>query len=677
MKNFKMLSAEIQTLINEEVAAFDEVMTSLLNQRGKLYARLQVANHNTAELQNEIATILKEEDKIQYSSDESVNKSLNKKFQKDLVILNKILKNPYFARIIVEENLPNGKTKQIEYKMGQFGNPDCSIVDWKHGPIAKLYYEYQEGEEYCEEIQGREREGTVILRNKIEIKDGKLAKISCHYGTFVFENNEWQEYRRKIGENGPNGLPNILSLITPEQFKLITEDADSAVLIDGIAGSGKTTIALHRLAWLMEKGNKGIEANKSIVFVHNKIIKTYIKDYLPSIGAENPNITTFMEWKEKRLKAIVFGDKDYIIQRPSGALPPGVRRVKSSMAMLRAIDVYVANNKLTTNFKDDILNILQDQETLLGYDDTKLLNRETIQNVLEYTKKNFENDILDYFDDSIALRLIQLKTGSIVPQLGAEGRDNYYHHIVVDEVQDYSALNLAIIISSVKKTSDLTLVGDIKQQSNVENVFPGWDKLMEYWKFAPTDSRYAKLSVSHRSTFPIMRLADYVSGNQRTTSGRNGKKPLWVKCIDENDGIGQLLKWLNRGLEKYPTSIIAIICNKPQDAYYAESLLSPTFGSAVRLFSDNFFSFEEGIIVSTANNVKGLEFPIVSLWNPSLKHYPENKNSQHALYIAITRAQDILSIFSWGNPCVFMPSLNSKLIYGIDRRELLRENKDK
>ena len=680
MTSETQLSSEIQSIINEEVSIFETVMTSLHEQQEKLRSRLHISAQNVAELEDDIASLTRDEDKMQFTSNESVGKTLNKKYRKDLVTINKIIKNPYFARIVVEEKLPSGQTKQIEYKMGQHSNPDCSIVDWKHAPLAKLYYEYQQGEEYFEEIQGRERNGIVVLRNKLEVKNGKLIKITCRYGTFVQQDGTWQEYSRKIGENGasPNGLPNILSLITSEQFKLITEDANSAVLIDGIAGSGKTTVALHRLAWLMEKGNKGVEAKNSLVFVHNKIIKAYINDYLPSLGAENPQITTFTEWKEVKLKEIVFKNKNYVVKRPEGKLPPGVRRVKSSMAMLKAIDDFMEYKKQKqfdffqrqegVPFRDEILEILENYERILQYDDTKLLSKEVIKDVLEYTRKNFEQGILDYFDDSIMLRLSQL----INPTA-----NNYYQHIIVDEVQDYSALNLAIIISSVKNTSDLTLVGDIQQQSRTEDSFPGWDSLMEYWKFSPADSSYAKLSVSHRSTLQIMKLADHISGNPRTTSGRKGDKPLWMHCMGENDGIEQLIRWLETNLEKYPTSIIAVVCHTTSEAHYAESLLSPTFGSVVRLFSDNVFSFEEGIIVTTAGNIKGLEFPIVCLWNPSKKQYPPTKNAQNALYIAITRAQDILSIFSWGLPCTFLPSISSKLVYGVDRRELIDEPENK
>jgi len=170
------LDPEIQSIINEETSIFETVMASLAEQQEKLLARLHISARNSAELEYAISSLIREEDKTQFASDESVGKALNKKFRKDLVTISKIIKNPYFARIVVEEKLPNGSSKQIEYKMGQFGNPDCNIVDWKHGPLAKLYYEYQENEEYFEDIQGRERNGVVLLRNKIEIKNGKLKK---------------------------------------------------------------------------------------------------------------------------------------------------------------------------------------------------------------------------------------------------------------------------------------------------------------------------------------------------------------------------------------------------------------------------------------------------------------------------------------------------------------------
>jgi DNA helicase II / ATP-dependent DNA helicase PcrA len=173
--------------------------------------------------------------------------------------------------------------------------------------------------------------------------------------------------------------------------------------------------------------------------------------------------------------------------------------------------------------------------------------------------------------------------------------------------------------------------------------------------------------VSHRSTLPIMRLADHVLGQARTSAGRPGKRPLWIHCRDQNDGTKQALRWLTRLMERHPETIAAVVCRDAAEARHVLSLLEPSFGAAVRLGDEESFLFTEGIVVTFPNAVKGLEFPNVLLWNPSAAKFPPNQASRQLLYLSITRAEENLALTTWGTSCKLLPDIYSKLIRGFDR----------
>lgn len=129
----------------------------------------------------------------------------------------------------------------------------------------------------------------------------------------------------------------------------------------------------------------------------------------------------------------------------------------------------------------------------------------------------------------------------------------------------------------------------------------------------------------------------------------------------------EAIGWLTRVIERYPDGIVAVICRTPKEARYAHGLLTPTFGSAVRLGDDSSFSFQEGILVTDIAQVKGLEFPQVLVWNPSAADYGRDERSKNLLYVAVTRAEEHLCLISWGKPSPLLPPLHSGLVRGVDR----------
>jgi DNA helicase-2/ATP-dependent DNA helicase PcrA len=662
---------ELDSLATEE-GVFKSVRTEVAQQISRAESRLFAENRRARELTSQIHDTRRVEDKALLASDEAVSHGLKDSKREEVEALKKQLENPYFARISLEEDEANGATKVIEYKLGFSANPDLRIIDWRKAPISKLYYEYKEGDEYLEEILGRERSGKVILRNRIEAAKGALRTVQNRYGTFhwnptsaAWEPTSGGVHRRKASDSH---LPEILSLITPEQFRSITVDADTAILIQGVAGSGKTTVALHRLAWLLHNDNSPLTSDQCVFLVISPALKAYVANSLPSVGISGVPINTYHEWAGKIVKALT-SEGGLIVNRPSSPIPASVLRVKRSLALLKALEGAPSKGDregsvTLPDVKRFVINVMSDVRLVLSMDESRLITEECVRETAVWTKRNFDEGMYDWADDALLLRTCQLLCGMSPSQ---SSKLKPLGHVIVDEVQDLSPPELATIVASVKSPSDLTLVGDSAQNIEREGSFPGWEKLRRYWNFSGEMSRFVSLEVSHRSTLPIMRLADHIQGRSLVKSGRNGRVPIWFKCRSESQGIEYVLSWLGKAVELYPNAVTAVLCATPEEAKFAYKMLEPTFQAIVRLGDSASFSFEEGILVTDVGQVKGLEFFSVLLWNPTTKSYPPSEYGRNLLYVAATRAEENLAIVTWGRPSPILPHFGaSKLVRSMD-----------
>jgi len=666
------LTPEEQESIKTEQAVFTTVKDRVSTQISKAEQRLYAENQRARALTSEIHETRRIEDKALLASDEGVSHALKDSKREELETLKKQLENPYFARISLEEDEPNGSTKIIEYKLGFAANPDLRIIDWRKAPISKLYYEYKEGDDYLEEILGRERSGKVLLRNRVEVERGELKTIQNRFGTFhwnaktaTWESGAGGMHRRKSTDSH---LPEILSLITAEQFRSITVDADTAILIQGVAGSGKTTVALHRLAWLLHHENSPLKPNECVFLMLSPALRRYVENSLPSAGISGVSVRTYHEWAGRTLKKLQ-GGADVALARPPTPPPAGVQRVKRSLALLKALEARlkgaVRDSAVTIErLQLDLLEVLANPSAVVSFDETRLISEGIVQEAHDWSRKNFEDGVFDWADDGLLVRACQLRTGGVLNEKSEFGA---YGHVIVDEVQDLSPIELSTIIGSVKNHKDLTLVGDTSQNIDEHGSFPGWDKLRKHWNFSGDMSKYVSLEVSHRSTLPIMRLADHIQQRSLVKAGRNGRVPIWFKTRNESHGIEHVLKWLNKAVELYPSMVTAVVCATPEEAKFAYKMLQPTFGQLVRLGDAYSFSFEEGILVTDVHQVKGLEFFSVLIWNPTTQAYGSHDYGRNLLYVAVTRAEENLCIVSWGRPAAALPPFGlSKLVRSMD-----------
>lgn len=658
--------------LQAEETIFNGVVSAITAQVATAEDRLYHENKRARALTAEIHETRRAEDKALLASDEAVSHGLKDSKREEIEVLQKQLENPYFARIVLEEDDKNDSTRVIEYKLGFSANPDLRIIDWRKAPISKLYYEYKEGDNYLEEILGRERSGTVSLRNRIDVERGNLKAVHNRFGTFYWnpKSGSWEAtsgnaHRRKTTDSQ---LPEILSLISAEQFRSITVDANTAILIQGVAGSGKTTVAIHRLAWLLHNENSPLRPDECVFLMLSPALRRYVENSLPSAGIKGIGVRTYHEWAARTLKRLQ-SSQDFSLNRPLAPPPAAVQRIKRSLALLKALEKHCTTTPTAIpctleSLKQDILAVLQRADALIEADETRLINRETVRETLEWTTAQFASDTYDWSDDALLLRACQLRAGGLVNEKGEFGT---YGHILVDEVQDLSPVELSTVIGAVKHHKDLTLVGDTSQNIDQHGSFPGWERLRKHWNFTGEMSQYVSLEVSYRSTQQIMRLANHIQQGTGVKSGRSGRTPIWFKCRNEAHGIEYVLKWLSKAVELYPTMVTAVICATPEEAKFAYKMLQPTFGPLVRLGDAYSFSFEEGILVTDVKQVKGLEFFSVLLWNPSNQNYGTNEYGRNLLYVAVTRAEENLCLVTWGRYAAALPQFGvSKLVRSMD-----------
>ena len=719
------ITEEEKKLLDEEEQELAKVQSSLIQQQKTSERRFQTEKDRARTLTSEMVATRRLEDKHQLASDEALAHKMRDFKLEELGDIEKLIENPYFARIVLEEEV-NGKIKLIQYKIGLRGNTDVRIIDWRKAPISKLYYEYQEGEEYFEIIQGREREGIILSRNKVRIEDGVLVEVTNSKGTFFKEGADWKKGLAPTRKSNASGrMPDVLSLITPEQFKSITEEADSAVLIQGIAGSGKTTVAVHRLSWLLHDGNSGLKPSDALVLLKSKVLRSYIEDSLKALGTENVPVFTYSQWIQKLVEKILAQKPKLPKEKPSYL----TFRLKCSAAMLSAIEGHVkSQSKWVLNHLRENLNLSE-----LGAHIEKCLDEQQIledaplaflsqlrslvkanpdsavypmahSNALELIEglsaglKNYKKDIIDVLSNHQAIvdaddsnfidkkyvaeakatsektfeegaldqadqpLIVLLSNLKTGKAVNHFGSTSPYGHIAIDEVQDFRPIELAAVLTSAKSKMDVTLSGDSAQDLKEGGAFQGWEQLRTHWGME--SAQYVELKVSHRSTTEIMRFSHHLINRNNTIEGRRGKPPLWYHTLNEENGYKEMAGWLETVVEKYPQSLTAVLCSSRSEVNYVHSLLEPSFGPILRIGAEDSFSFEEGVTITQTQTVKGLEFKNVLVWNVSEKAYPKRKHFRNLLYTASTRAEDNLCLISFGKQSPILPSIHSKLVRG-------------
>jgi DNA helicase II / ATP-dependent DNA helicase PcrA len=262
---------------------------------------------------------------------------------------------------------------------------------------------------------------------------------------------------------------------------------------------------------------------------------------------------------------------------------------------------------------------------------------------------------LDIGDDSLLLYLMQLKYGMLRAPGGKPVR---YEHLVIDEAQDLSVVEIQVLLGCTSELRSVTLSGDTAQRLVFDNAFSTWEELLE--RVGVAASANSTLKLGYRSTEQIMDLARHLVGETihaaELLPTRAGAAVELHRFNDQGEAVAMLSEALRSLTMREPLASVALITRYPEQARLYAEALSAAEVPAVRLVANQEFSFRAGIEVTDVTQVKGLEFDYVILLDVSTANYPETLESRHLLYIAATRAAHQLWITSVGPASSILPS---------------------
>ena len=692
--------------------------------------------------------------------------------------------SPYFARMVLEED---GRKREVLIGRSTYldSRTGVRIVDWRNAPVSRLYYRYDEGDDYEEDFGGRHVEGEVLIRRSLGIRDRELQRVTTPEGTYVLgPGGEWRrmaveqiqlqggqgtalrpEHHHKPGQLGvgvdgegrtDRFLPEITALIDARQFDLITRPNAGLVVIQGGAGSGKTTIGLHRMAYLAYQEPKRFRPDKMLIVVFNQALARYMSKVLPALGVEGVPVVTYEAWVEK-LKKVHFEamPKDYADETPSV-----VTKLKKHPVMLQLIDAHVT--KLANAVRSDLAEVLSETglatveelflqtEGLPLYERLDVLRRMatkadadisrsdtlSLQRVVERWQAS-RMDVAEAWSEVLgdlerwqtalaqtdpdafsaselrsahlwcvrrcdaALqeaerheqqlrdRLDQVEGGEIEEVVGIDGKSERevvsldreddtlllklyqrlrgplrqrkerlcYEHILVDEAQDLSPVELSVVLGTASERQSVTFAGDVAQRIYMDNGFSTWEKVFD--QLGLSHIEIEPLCISYRSTVEIMEFAQHVLGTveqgQPGRAVRSGAPVELFRFTHAGDAVGFLGEALREVVRREPLSSIAIIARHPEQAdMYYDGLVSSEVPN-VRRVADQDFVFKPGVDVTDIRQVKGLEFDYVVLLEASTAVYPNDDESRHLLHIGATRAAHQLWVMSVGDPSRLLP----------------------
>ncbi len=641
------IEVKAETIGNDEDQRWRNVHASIVEEVRRTRADYEQDRHLARDLTSQIVAARRDEDKAALASDEAVAHGLTRLRKAKSTGLESLAEQPYFARVVTQEN-----GRDVEFRLGTASFPAQRIIDWRKAPISKLYYDYREGDDFSETIQGIDREGIIKLRRGYKGIENELHRIETPQGILTHTESGWafQKGTAQLSrtEEQDGHLPPILSLITSEQFGLITRDITKPIVIQGIAGSGKTTVALHRLAWLLHEDNSSARPERCLVVMYNRSLKAYVENTLPELKIDKVPIRTFTQWADQLLNELVG-------PRPRGPLTKGreTELFKSSSVCLNLLFDFISKNQNTS------LSVV---ENLLAFYQS-LLKQDIIWRKWDLVKKELKEQtdrkVCDLQDDALLLHLIYSKHG-YYPVRRPESL-GLCDHIVIDEAQDFGMVEIRALLNAIDREKTVTIVGDVAQKIVGGRDFGSWEKLLTEAGF--TDTTPIALTVSYRSTQEIMSLAAKVRGvplseSEAYSSGRSGPVPSLIKVDHPSMMANRIGQWVAARIKDSSKSLSAVICRWPKHAQDLVDELRKLGYSSVRLGYRDQFDFSPGVVITNIQQVKGLEFRNVLVVEPSVENYQaSNPEEQNLLYVAVTRAEVRLDFIGCKKTTPLLPNL--------------------
>ena len=596
--------------------------------------------------------------------------------------LTKILAIPYFGRIDFLEKKENSKVMPIYIGIHTFYDPESRatlIHDWR-APVSSMFYDHELGEAGYRSPSG-EIKGEISLKRQYRIRGGKMefmieSALTVHDDIL----------QKELSSNADDKMKNIVATIQREQNQIIRNEDIRTLIIQGVAGSGKTSIALHRIAYLLYTFRDSISSKDILIISPNKVFSDYISNVLPELGEETVPETSMEQilsgvLEHKYKYQTYFGLVNELLEKPSSSL---INRIayKASFGFISELDKFIlhientyfkaADVKLTKYITipapfieeqylrfnrypirrrfdamaDYMLDMLKIQYAFTVTTAGRNLLKKEIR--LMFAGNNDIQVYKDFFKWTNNPGMFKMRKGhtleysDLAPlaylHLALEGNGNQpfrVKHLLIDEMQDYSPIQYKVIqkLFPCRKT----VLGDAGQSVN-----PYGSSTAETIQKSLTASEIMKLCKSYRSTFEITDFAQKIHPNAELEPvARHGEKPQILQfgsAVEELSGIMGLISTYRKSGYKS----LGIICKTEQQAREMADMLK-SYANDISFLSSQSSAFVQGIVITSAHMAKGLEFDEVIIPQTDERNY-RSEIDKSMLYVAVTRAMHRLTL---------------------------------
>lgn len=617
------------------------------------------------------------------------------------------LDSPYFGKIVF---LPDdSKTgKPLLLYIGKFALVDEKthipiITDWR-SPIANIYYE-NSGPAKSVSFQAPvgERTGEFKQKRQFQIARARIKGIyDAKSGNVAADEFLLAQLNERLGKK----LQDIVSTIQAQQNEIIREDINHPSVIQGVAGSGKTTILLHRLAYLFYTYKETITSENSLIIAPNQMFIDYVSDVLPDLGISKVDTQTYLFWA----KNFLAWEGNYRLSTLQEDM--GIKEFKGSLEFLDILDTYFDKfeKELLEEMPYSRKDIVSNRYFLLkkNYPDIDMAERLELALEYSFAQKHFrksldgyigdmnDNDfdikkkVLTYFrNNTVVYRLYKnlFKDTLVNPDvcaystkgLASEGKNNFFRiedlapmvylyqkingiknvtrdTVMVDEAQDMSYIQLATL-AKIAKSGNITLAGDLAQSIIPPFYIRSWDGVLEMLKrYTRKKVSFHQLQRCYRTTVEII---DYANGLFRDRFPKSYQLPEAVLRHGDDVEVLNIGNTLDSCSEKELKVVIgkikeqfekgavtcSILCrdkNHSTNIYNRLKSYNEYLDREVINYTEN--DYKQGLLVMPIENAKGLEFD--SVFIADMDSYPDDELSWRLLYVGITRALHRLFIIN-------------------------------
>jgi DNA helicase-2/ATP-dependent DNA helicase PcrA len=692
---------ELSELEEEEYVNLKKVTSIKVKDIRELIPRLERLEE---ELEQQIFLIQTESDIDERKEAKGVYNQILRKIEELVDRINNeliSLDSPYFGKIVFTPY--DSKTeKAISLYIGKFALVDKHtyqplITDWR-SPISNLYYQNSGPTNNVSfETPIGIRAGDLNQKRQFQISRARIKGIyDAKSGNVAADEFLLSQLTERLGKK----LQDIVSTIQQQQNTIIRDGLRKPILMQGVAGSGKTTILLHRLAYLFYTYKKEISPHNSLIIAPNQMFIDYVSDVLPNLGVEKVDTETYLFWGKK----VLDWNNTYTISPEKEDLD--IKEYKGSLKFIDVLDRYFERfeKELLENIPYSRQDIIERRYYELKEEFPDIDMKERLELATDYafaqkqfrqgntgfydathdTDVTFRKNIYNYFRKNCSIYslyknlfktdLVSSDTAKYTLQgLTQDGRVRHYRmedlgpmvylhlkiegtkqyekdYVMVDEAQDVSFVQLATLLR-IAKNGNITITGDLAQSIIPPFYIKDWDDVFKLVKrITKKDTEYYQLQRCYRTTVEIVNFANNIFKGRFPKSYKLPEAVLRhgdeVKVLEYGDSISnlknrdiqELVKIMAEQFEKGSVTC-ALLC---RDRNHASSLYNifkeyeGVIGREVISYDEN--NYHSGLLVLPIENAKGLEFDSVIFADLNSEYYKDAELDIRLLYVGITRA---------------------------------------